>query len=218
MKNRLIVISAGDYGREVAWLARMIPASCRSWEFAGFLDAREKILIPFPGEGPLLGAPETYEIQSNDRFICAIGYARDRLQYSELMESRGAVFENIIHPGAFIGDRTTIGAGCILWPNVMVTTDIQVGNHVSMMSNVVVGHDARIGDGAILSAFSFVGGHAVIGRGAFLAPHACVLPRKKAGEFSTVGVGSASMSSVKSGSTVFGLPARVIVAGFDSTQ
>ena len=191
-------------------MARSIPASNRDWDIAGFLDDRKNILDSYDGEGPILGDVETYNIQSIDRFVCAIGYTEPRLRYASALEARGAIFTNIIHPGAFIGDRTKIGTGCIVWPFVVITTDITIGDHVSIMPQTVIGHNARIGDGSILSSFSFVGGHAEIGRGAFLAPHASVVPKKKVGDFATIGIGSVSLRDVPPKNTVFGLPATQI--------
>ena len=159
MKNknkRLIVISAGDYAREVAWMAGTTPKNCRDWVFAGFLDGRRQKLDKYPGSGPILGNPESYEIQENDRFICAIGSINDLRKYAELIEKRGGLFANVIHPSALIGERTKIGVGCIVWPNATITTDVTIGSHVSIHPNVVVSHDAVIGSFSILSAGSFV--------------------------------------------------------------
>ena len=182
MKNknkRLLVISAGDYGREVAWLARSIPNALRDWEFEGFLDGRPNILKRYSGVGPILGTPESYEIKENDRFVCSIGSIDDLRKYSELIEKRGGLFVNVIHPSALIGERTKIGVGCIVWPNATITTDVTIGSHVSIHPNVVVAHDAVIGSFSILSAGSFVGGHARLDQEVFLK-HGAVVPSRSA--------------------------------------
>lgn len=210
MKKRLIIISAGDFGREVAWLARSIPPGNRDWEFHGYLDDRPGILQSYPGEGPILGTPLTYQIQKEDCFICAIGYTEPRLRYTELIESRGGIFTSLIHPSACIGDRTVIGNGSIVCQYSVITSDITIGNHVCVMAHCVIGHNAKIGNGAILSSFSFLGGYAEIGAGAFLAPHAVVIPHKKVGNFSTVGAGSVALRGVKAETTVFGVPAQTV--------
>ena len=180
MKNktkRLIVISAGDYAREVAWMAGTIPENCRDWVFAGFLDGRRRILDKYPGAGPILGNPESYEIKENDRFVCAIGSIDDLRKYAELIEKRGGFFVNVIHQSALIGERTKIGVGCIVWPNATITTDVTIGSHVSVHPNVVVSHDAVIGSFSILSAGSFVGGHAKLAEEVFLK-HGAVVPSR----------------------------------------
>ncbi len=211
MKHRLIVISAGDFGREVAWFARAIPPENRDWEFHGFLDDRRGILDSYPGEGPILDAPHTYQIQSEDRFICAIGDPEPRLCYANLIEARGGIFTTLIHPSACIGDRTVIGSGTIVCQYSVITTDITIGNHVSIMAHCLLGHNVQVGNGSIISSFSFLGGYSQVGTGAFLAPHAVIVPRKKVGDFATVGAGSVVLRSVKARTTVFGHPAQTVI-------
>jgi UDP-3-O-[3-hydroxymyristoyl] glucosamine N-acyltransferase len=158
-------------------MAGTIPANCRDWVFAGFLDGRRQILDKYPGAGPILGDPASYEIKENDRFVCAIGSTGDLRKYAEFIEKRGGLFANVIHPSALIGERTKIGDGCIVWPNATITTDVAIGSHVSIHPNVVVAHNAVIGSFSILSAGSFVGGHARLDEEVFLK-HGAVVPSR----------------------------------------
>jgi UDP-3-O-[3-hydroxymyristoyl] glucosamine N-acyltransferase len=158
-------------------MAGTIPENCRDWLFAGFLDGRRQILDKYPSAGPILGNPESYEIKENDLFVCAIGSIDDLRKYAELIEKRGGLFANVIHPSAVVGERTKIGVGCIVWPNAIITTDVTIGNHVSVHPNVVVAHDAVIGSFSILSAGSFVGGHAKLDEEVFLKHGAVVASR-----------------------------------------
>ena len=158
-------------------MAGTIPKNCRDWVFAGFLDGRGRILDKYPGAGPILGNPESYEIKENDRFVCAIGSIDHLSKYAELIRKRGGLFANVIHPSALIGERTKIGVGCIVWPNATITTDVIIGNHVSIHPNVVVSHDVVIGSFSMLSAGSFVGGHAKLDEEVFLKNGAVVPSR-----------------------------------------
>ncbi len=109
MKNRLIVISASDFGLEAAWLSKSIPDKDRDWEFAGFLDNRPAILDGYPDAGEILGDVESYEIQPQDRFVCAIGFPKPRLEYARKIEAWGCQFVNLVHPIAAIGNKTCGG-------------------------------------------------------------------------------------------------------------
>ena len=210
MKNRLILISAGDFGREVAAGCRAVPCHSRDWEFTGFLDSRTNVLDAYPGEGPILGDPETYKIGPNDRFLCAMGDPATRLKYAAIIESRGGRFATIVMPTSIVRDRTVLGPGTIVCHHVELTTDIVIGAHVAIMSKVIIGHNAQVGDGSVVSSFCFLGGHSRVGRGAMLAPHSTILPRAVVGDFCTVGAGSVVIKRAPAHSTVFGVPAVVI--------
>jgi sugar O-acyltransferase (sialic acid O-acetyltransferase NeuD family) len=207
MRKRLIVISAGDFGREVAWLARRIPSDCRDWDFAGFLDDRKNILDQYPNCGEILGDVDSYEIIDNDRFVCAIGFPKPRLEYAKKIQDRGGIFANVMHPGAEIGDRNMLGSGLIVFNFSTITTDIIIQDHVVVMPGAVIGHNAEIGEASIIGASSFMGGYSKVGKCSFLAPHSVLLPHKKIGDFSTLGAGSVGLANVTDEKTVFGIPA-----------
>lgn len=207
MLKKMIVISAGDFGREVAWLARRIPHDCRDWEFAGFLDDRKNILDAYPNCGEILGDIDSYEIQENDRFVCAIGLPKDRLDYAKKIEDRGGIFANVMHPGAEIGERNRLGNGLIIFNFSTITTDIIIHDHVVVMPGAAIGHNAEIGAASMVGASSFIGGYSKVGKCSFLAPHSVLLPHKKIGDFSTLGAGSVGLSILKEDKTFFGIPA-----------
>jgi sugar O-acyltransferase (sialic acid O-acetyltransferase NeuD family) len=210
VKNRLLVISASDFGREVAWLAKSIPEKDRDWEFGGFLDNRPAILDGYPNAGEILGDVESYAIQPQDRFVCAIGFPKPRLEYARKIEARGGQFVNLIHPLAVIGERTLLGSGVIVFHFAFLTTDIQIGSHAVLMPGAIIGHNARVDDGAVISAGSFMGGYSKVGECAFLGPHAVVLPKKTIGAGATLGAGSVALRNVKDKQTAFGVPATEI--------
>lgn len=207
---RLIIISAGDFAREVADMARSIPESDRDWSLAGFLDDRKNVLDAYPGEGPILGGCLDYVIQENDRFLCAIGDPSAKLRYAKMIEDRGGKFMNLISPLARIGSRTTIGQGCIICAGVEVTVDVLIGNHVTLLGYSVIGHDARVGAGCVLSAHTLVAGHAVLEEGVLMGGCSVVLPRAHVGAYAIIGAGSIALRKVRPRTTIYGNPPKEI--------
>lgn len=209
-KKRLLIINAGNFGREVLGWAIDIAGKQDAWEIAGFLDNRPGILDSYDCPVGIIGDPSSYQPQNDDLFVCAIGDTVIKLKYCDELQSRGACFTTLIHPTVVIGPDCTIGEGCILCPNTTITTNVTIGNHVILNLCSTVGHDVVIEDGCTMSNQVDVNGHAKLGRGVFVGSHASILPGIKVGDFATVGAGSVVLQKVDSHITVFGVPAGKI--------
>jgi len=48
----------------------------------------------------------------------------------------------VLMPGSYIGNRVSIGANCIIQPNVTILDDCQLGNHVIVQAGTIIGSDA----------------------------------------------------------------------------
>ena len=210
--NRVLILSAGNFGREVLDWLRDIPEEERDWEIGGFLDSRSSVLDGFQCEYGILGDPFSFELRTTDRVVCAIGEPKPKLEYCRALKAKGAEFMALVHPTAVIGSRCTIGDGCVVCPGAIVSTGAQLGNYATLNLNATVGHDAVIGDGCTLSPHADVTGWAVLGEGVFMGSHASVLPRVEVGAYAVVGAGSVAVTAVKAGATVFGVPARQVLS------
>ncbi|MFN8707407.1 MAG: sialic acid O-acetyltransferase, partial [Planctomyces sp.] len=106
--NSLLIISAGNLGREVHnWANQAITAGL-PWKIKGFLDNRRHALDGIANMPPILCSVEDYVIEENDIFLCAIGDPRVRQQYQTAMEQRGGRFGILIHPAAIVGHNVQI--------------------------------------------------------------------------------------------------------------
>lgn len=206
MKN-LIIIGARGYGREICSMAPNCIGFGDSFSVKGFLDSESHSLAAFTGYPPILDSPENYIPMEGDVFICAMGDVGWRKKYVELMAAKGAEFITLIHKGADIGASVKIGKGCFIRNNVVLTTDIAVGDHVSLFDSAMVGHDCIIGDYCHLAAMTFMGGGVELGRLVTLHPGSRIVPHKKIGDGATVGIGSVVLNNIKRNVTVFGVPA-----------
>ena len=211
--NRLLIIGAGGFGREVINWARDVPIHARDWEVGGFLDANNKALEAYNCEVSILADPMTYLPQSGDRFACAIGHTATKLRVCNHLKMRGAQFVTLTHPTAVIGERCLIGEGCVICPGAIITADVTIADFVTVNAQATIGHDAVVGKGCTLSGHVDVTGFASLGEGVFLGSHAVILPKAQVGDYAIVGAGSVVLKRVKPGATVMGVPAKQI-AGF----
>lgn len=206
--NRLLIIGAGGFGREVLMWSRDCNECGVDWEIGGFIDSNPNALRGLDVGFSVIGSVEDYQPQSSDVFVCAIGNPSQRRKCVETMLSKGANFINIIHPTAFVGERVKLGTGIIICPYCVLTCDIEIGNFSALNLRSTIGHDARIGEFCQLSASCNVTGHAKLCDEVFMGSHATVLPKVQIGEGAIVGAGSIVISKVKPRTTVFGAPAK----------
>jgi len=212
MKN-LIIIGAGGFGREVLCWALDVEPSQNEWRVGGFLDDNLAALDGYMLAHQIIGAPSSYVPNGNDVFICAIGHPKTKIKVCRSLQDRGALFINLIHPTALVGRFNKLGCGCILCPRSCITTNVTLGDFVTLNANSGVGHDGIVDDGSTISAYCDITGFAKLGKRVFLGSHAVVLPGKVVGDDAIVGAGSVVVKNVKPGATVFGVPAKQI-AGF----
>jgi sugar O-acyltransferase (sialic acid O-acetyltransferase NeuD family) len=211
--QKLLIIGAGGFGREVLNWALDAETLQEEWRVAGFLDENPLALESFSIPYPILGSPSSYLPAEEDVFVCAIGDPQTKLRVCEELQARGAKFITLVHPTAVIGRYNKIGQGCIFCPRSCITTNIVLGDFVTINVSSGIGHDASIGKGTTFSAFCDVTGNTVLGEGVFLGSHAVVLPSVVVGDYARIGAGSVVLRKVKPGATVMGVPAKQI-AGF----
>lgn len=206
MKN-LIIIGAGGFGREMFVAACEAVGYGSDFTIKGFLDGRPSALDGYSGYPKIIGTPETYQVESDDVFITALGSITARRRCASMIEEKGGKFISIIHRSASIGSNVIIGEGTFIAHNVVLTADIKVGNHSCVFHGSVIGHDTVLGDFTHVYSLVSIGGNVLIDNGASVFPGARIVPRVKIGEGATVGIGSVVMRNVAPEITVFGVPA-----------
>ena len=209
MEN-LLIIGARGWGREVYDIAKDCIAAGAKLNVKGFLDDKADALDGYDNYPPIIGPVETYEIQPDDVFVCALGDVNYKKHYVDIIEAHGGTFVSLIHPTAFLGSNTTIGKGCILGPYVSVSSDSMVGNFVTFLIKSHAGHDCAVGDYTHIGTLSNISGFVTIGKMVTIHPCCNILPHKKVGDFAVIGTSSVVISKIKEGTTVYGNPAKRI--------
>ena len=185
----LIIIGAGGFGAEAAWVLSRMPGAPR---LAGFCDdAPEKSGGAFCGV-PLLGAMEAAAAQlgASVLFHCAVGGNDARKKTAARAAALGWTPFSIVDPTAVAAPGATLGHGIFLGVHSVVSCGACVGGHVILNHHCVVGHNAVVGDFAQLCPGAKISGHCHIGEGAFLATNTAVIPGRRVGAWAMVGAGT----------------------------
>ena len=210
--KHLIIVGARGWGREVYAAAKGTKEyQSGEYDIKGFLDSKTDALDGLKGEyPPILGAPETYEIQPDDVFFIAMGEPKWRKYYAEMMEAKGAEFISIICAGSFVNQTATVGEGSFVAGWSCVSDNVVLGKHTIVHVFCDLGHDAKVGDYSSIEAYSFLGGYSEVGKESVMHVRSTLITHKKIGNNVSIGSSSIVMRNVKDGLHMFGNPAQKI--------
>lgn len=204
----LLIIGARGYGREIYNYAIDSKGYGTEFTVKGYLDDKASVLDGFENYPPIIGPVESYEVQPDDVFICALGEVKYKIKYCQMILNKGGEFINLISNRAYIGMNVKMGNGCIVCPDARIHCDITIGNFVTIQPMAIIGHDVKIGDWSHVNALADCGGASTIGKGVTIHTHAFILPKLKVEDDVTIGAGCIVLRNVKSGNVMFGVPAK----------
>lgn len=209
-KKRLFIVGAGSLGRQFEHWLTWSPPQGRDWEIAGYLDNNKNALDGFPSDYQIVGAPDSFEFDTND--LCALTIADPENKEKVYYQLKGKVtFYTYISPYAAIGRFTEIGEGSMVFHNSVLTTNITIGTCVFLNCSTQVGHDVQIGEFTSIMSRTDIGGGCIIGKKVYMGLGVTVIPQRKIHDKAKIGAGSVVIKNIKEATAVFGNPATVIV-------
>jgi UDP-perosamine 4-acetyltransferase len=210
--KHIVILGAGGHGREVAEILFHQARVTGDINVLGFVDDD-------PGLGgrclaglPILGDWSWF--QGVDRteigVLCAVGQPRVCKRLAERAETLGLTFVSAISPLAHISAHARMGRGVTTFPNVVVNTDADLGDHAIMNLAATASHDVQIGRYCNINPGTHLAGRVTIGEGSYVGMGTNVIQGVSVGSWSTIGAGSVVLRDLPSGATAVGIPAQVI--------
>lgn len=210
-KKPLYLIGASHLGRELESFLELIPEDERDFHIMGYLHNYTQIspLDGFPTSYKILGDWDSFPLKNNDYCLITVGDVSWREKLYLGLVNRASIY-TFIQQSAVILKYTEIGVGCIISAHCHISTNVHLGRSVFVNGGSQIGHDVSIGDYCSIMSQVEIGGGVQIGKGVFIGSNATIIPNVVVEDNSIIGAGSVVIKKVKSGTTVFGNPARVI--------
>lgn len=202
--SQLVVIGTGGMGREAAaWVAD----AGRGGDLVGFLDDDRALHGRTIAHLPVLG--DRAWLDGRDvEVVIGLGVPAVRAAVLADLDARGILPTTVVHPTAVVGPRTSIGAGSIVCPGVVMTCDVTLGRCVIVNYGALLGHDVAVGDCAFVAPGAHVAGAVTIGDRADVGIGSSIIQGLRVGEDAVVGAGAVVIHDVPPSTTVVGVPAR----------
>lgn len=219
-KRELVIIGAGGFGAIAACAAEDINAVAIQgnhlalWDVVGYADCDATKRGTCHAGRAVHGTIEDLARDSDGRelwFFCAIGNNDARAKMVRLAEKFGWTPATLVHPSAIVASTAEIGPGSYIGPAAVVSFNAKIGAHVIIDMHVSVGHDAVVKDFCAVFPGARVTGRCRVGEYALVGSNATLLPATIVGDRAVVGASSLARGRVEPDTTIFGVPARVIL-------
>lgn len=212
-KRRIVVVGAGGFAREVAWLIGDINRDSPNYEFAGFMVSDLSKLGEHDSRERVLGDYEWLEknVAEVDALAIGIGNPGRRLKVAdELSKSFPRIdWPALIHPTVTLdADSSDVGRGVLLCAGTIGTVSLQIRSFSMVNLACTLGHEAQLGRGCVLNPTVNVSGGVRMGDGVLVGTGAQILQYVSLGDGATVGAGAVVTKDVAAGDTVVGVPAK----------
>lgn len=208
MREDLVIVGAGGFAREAAWIALQQP---ERWRVRGFLDDSPNLKGGKALGLPILGTVASFRAQHDAKFVIASGSPRIRDDLrrvtSALADDRFAL---LIDPSVRHHESVRVGAGSIICAGVVATVEIQIGKHVIVNLNSTIGHDCRIGDFCTIAPQAALSGQVVCEDGVEIGTAAAIRQGTHIGRGAMIGMGAVVTRDVGANECVVGNPARLL--------
>jgi len=207
-RKKLFIIGASGFGRELEmWILR----DCldKEYEICGFLDDNPDALLGYPSNYNVIDSPLSYSFKNNDFALMGIADPLIKKYLVSRMNSR-VKFLTYISKDAKIGIFNKIGTGSVICSGTVLTTNITIGEFVTINVGSQIGHDVSIGSFTSIMSNVEIGGKNIIGQDVFIGTGTTIIPSRTIGSQTKIGAGSVVIRNIGTNQSVFGNPAKRI--------
>lgn len=205
----IVIIGAGGFGREVAWLIEDINKVYEEWNIVGFVDDNETIQESEINGYKVVGNVEWLKSQDIN-VVNAIGDPIVKKKVIERLKYSKNSYPVLIHPSVIYSDKVSFGEGSIICAGSIITVDIKIGKHVIINLDCTIGHDAVLGDYTTILPSVNVSGFVTTEECVCVGTSSAIIQGVTIGENTVVGAGAVVVKDLPANCTAVGAPAKPI--------
>lgn len=205
----IVIIGAGGFGREVAWLIEDINKVNNEWNIVGFVDDNKSIQGTEINGYKVVGNIDWLEKQ--EVFVVnAIGDPVIKKKVMDKLDGSKNKYPVLIHPSVICSDRVSFGEGSIICAGNIITVNVEIGKHVIINLDCTIGHDANIGDYSTVLPSVNVSGFVKAEECVSVGTGSAVIQGVNIGRNTVVGAGAVVVKDLPANCTAVGSPAKPI--------
>ncbi|MGI5912941.1 MAG: acetyltransferase [Syntrophomonadaceae bacterium] len=205
----IVIIGAGGFGREVAWLIESINEVANEWNIVGFVDDNKSI------HGKVING---YEVVGNIEWLMhqelyvvnAIGDPITKKKVMEKIKNSKNNYPILIHPNVICSNKVKIGEGSIICAGNIITVNIEIGKHVIINLDCTIGHDVILGDYTTVLPSVNISGFVKTEECVSIGTGSAITQGVIIGKNSVIGAGAVVVKDLPANCTAVGIPAKPI--------
>jgi sugar O-acyltransferase (sialic acid O-acetyltransferase NeuD family) len=209
--EKIIIIGAGGFGREVKMLIDDINKCNLSYDFIGYYDdgiGVGTIVNGFPVLGNL---KDLLDLENGINVALGIANPKTKSEIISRIKKEDFFFPVLIHPSVIIGnDDVVIGQGTLICAASIITCNIHIMDFVTINLMCTIGHDTIIKDFVSFMPSVNISGEVVIHEKVYVGTGAKVINQLEIGQSTIVGAGAIVSKSLPEFCTAIGIPAKPI--------
>lgn len=208
----LVIIGAGDFGREIANVVDRINKVNTEpiWNLKGFIDDNLDIQGSKVDGYTVIGTTEELNNFKGAVYaICSLGVARIRKRVINKINNPAIKYATLIDPDARLYNNASVGEGSIICGGSILAINTRVGNHVIVNLNCTLGHDDIIDDYSVVNPGTNISGKVYIKECCDLGTGSKVIQGLSIGPHTVIGAGAAVIRNIPANCVAVGVPARV---------
>jgi len=204
----IVILGAGGFAREVAWLIEENNKIFPEWNILGYITADEgSSLLTYP----ILGDDDWLLNSGRELYaVCSVGNADLREKIISKYKGSKIKFPPIVSRSAIVPEQTKIGEGTVICAGTIVTVNVEIGDFCIINLDCTIGHEAKLGAFTTLYPSVNVSGGVTIGRNSELGTGSAVIHSINIGEHVILGACAAVVRDIPEWTTAVGIPAKVI--------
>lgn len=205
----IVIIGAGGFGREVAWLIEDINKVTHEWKIVGFVDDGEPMQGKEINGYKVVGNVEWLKRQAL-HVVIAIGNPASKKKVIERLAESKNIYPVLIHPSVICSDRVKIGEGSIICAGNIITVNVEIGKHSIINLACTIGHDAVLGDYTTVAPVVAISGCVTTEECVNIGTGAALIQGVTVGENTIIGAGAVVVMDLPANCTAVGAPAKPI--------
>ena len=210
--KKIIIFGTGGNSIDILDTINEINLIEKKYQFLGFLDDDHSKHNNIICDYKVLGSINQSKLFSDVFFINGIGNSKNFVTKHKIIEKslvNPDRFETIIHPSSSVSRFSKIGIGSVIFQNVTVCSNVEIGSHVAILPNSVISHDVKIKNYSTIAGGVCISGNSVIGESTYIGTNSSIRENLSIGNKCLIGMSSNVLNDIDNNKVYFGNPAKL---------